>query len=103
MLKSQDLSDLCKLKNQKCRVKRHNGEYVDATVSEIQDEKVTVLFYQEGKLYKKKVTLLDFQIWNSFSLNDLKDSDNRVQDDNNDEEKSDIEKYKSLTEENEFF
>lgn len=58
MLKSQDLSDLCKLKNQKCRVKRHNGEYVDATVSEIQDEKVTVLFYQVRSILSQIILII---------------------------------------------
>uniref|UniRef100_A0A0N5CEE5 Small, acid-soluble spore protein H n=1 Tax=Strongyloides papillosus TaxID=174720 RepID=A0A0N5CEE5_STREA len=84
MIVSQDLSDLCKLKNQKCRVKRHNGEYIDAIVSEIENGKVTVLFVEEGKMYYKKVTILDFQIWNSFSLSELKNADKKDRDDEND-------------------
>uniref|UniRef100_A0A0K0E269 Doublecortin domain-containing protein n=1 Tax=Strongyloides stercoralis TaxID=6248 RepID=A0A0K0E269_STRER len=100
MLKSQDLGDLCKLKNQKCRVKRHNGEYVDAIVSQIENEKITVLFAQEGKLYSKRITLLDFQIWNSFSIDVLKDSDKKTQNDNNNDKNNQTEEYERVSEEN---
>uniref|UniRef100_A0A0N5A232 Small, acid-soluble spore protein H n=1 Tax=Parastrongyloides trichosuri TaxID=131310 RepID=A0A0N5A232_PARTI len=95
MIGSQDIEKLCKFKNQKCRIKRHNGEYVEAVVEDIENGKVTVFFIEEGKMYLKRVSILDFQIWNSFSLSELKQSDKKLQKgsmDNSDKSDENVEK-----------